>query len=73
MKSKNVLTNPPFGDNRRYQAKTKQEHEIAELYELWHLAKINSQITGTIDKMIKGKPIDLNVDFLIPELLPNEP
>ncbi|HJX02384.1 MAG TPA: hypothetical protein VJ439_00835, partial [Candidatus Bathyarchaeia archaeon] len=39
----------------------------------YQIAKINSQISDTIDKMIKGKPIELSIDFLMSKLLPNEP
>ncbi len=51
MKFDVLLTNPPFGDNRKFQPKTKQEREIAELYELWGTART-------------GESIDLGVLFL---------
>ncbi|MEM4058793.1 MAG: N-6 DNA methylase [Thermoplasmata archaeon] len=34
-----VLTNPPFGEDRAYRAKTSDDKEIAECYELWGLCK----------------------------------
>ena len=34
-----VLTNPPFGEDRKWQPKTIQDKEQAELYELWHIAR----------------------------------
>jgi len=34
-----VLTNPPFGEDRAYRAKTSEDEEIAECYELWNLCK----------------------------------
>jgi len=34
-----VLTNPPFGEDRAYRAKTSEDREIAECYELWNLCK----------------------------------
>ncbi|HDK27337.1 MAG TPA: SAM-dependent methyltransferase [Candidatus Atribacteria bacterium] len=34
-----VLTNPPFGEDRAYRAKTSEDKEIAECYELWNLCK----------------------------------
>jgi len=39
-----VLTNPPFGQGRKFEPKTKKESEVAELYELWHLAKCRNSI-----------------------------
>jgi len=45
-----VLTNPPFGENRKWQPKG-NEIKIAEMYELWNIAKI-------------GDWIDLGVIFL---------
>lgn len=46
-----VLTNPPFGENRKYQPKNSREKEIIEMYELWHLAR-------------SGDWIDLGLVFL---------
>lgn len=34
-----VLTNPPFGEDRAYRAKTHEDKEIIECYELWNLCK----------------------------------
>ncbi|MCD6168301.1 MAG: N-6 DNA methylase [Caldisericia bacterium] len=34
-----VLTNPPFGEDRAYRAKTSEDKKIAECYELWNLCK----------------------------------
>jgi type I restriction enzyme M protein len=39
-----VLTNPPFGDDRKYEPKTSKEKEIIEMYELWHLARTSNSI-----------------------------
>lgn len=44
MKFDIVLTNPPFGDNRKFEPKTKKEKEVAELYELWKEAKSGNSI-----------------------------
>jgi len=46
-----VLTNPPFGENRKYQPKNTREKEIIEMYELWHDAR-------------SGNWIDLGIVFL---------
>lgn len=46
-----VLTNPPFGDDRKYEPRTQRDKEIAELYELWHVAR-------------NGNSIDLGLIFL---------
>lgn len=46
-----VLTNPPFGDDRKYEAKTQREKEIIECYELWDIAR-------------SGNAIDLGLVFL---------
>jgi len=46
-----VLTNPPFGEDRKWEPKTSQEKEQAEMYELWDIAK-------------SGKWIDLGIVFL---------
>jgi type I restriction enzyme M protein len=34
-----VLTNPPFGEDRKIEPKTQKEKEILEMYELWDIAK----------------------------------
>ena len=34
-----VLTNPPFGEDRAYRAKSSEDREIAECYQLWNLCK----------------------------------
>lgn len=39
-----VLTNPPFGENRKFECKTKSEKEEAELYELWNTARCGDWI-----------------------------
>lgn len=39
-----VLTNPPFGEHRKFHPKTKVEQEIAELYEIWDKAKVGNWI-----------------------------
>jgi type I restriction enzyme M protein len=46
-----VLTNPPFGDDRKFEPKTQSEKDAAELYELWDVAR-------------KGNSIDLGLIFL---------
>lgn len=38
-KFKVVLTNPPFGEDRKIEPKTQKEKEILEMYELWSEAK----------------------------------
>lgn len=44
MKFNVVLTNPPFGDNRKFEPKTQVEKDVAELYELWDIARCGSSI-----------------------------
>ena len=39
-----VLTNPPFGEQRKYQPKTEEEKKQAEMYELWNTARKNDWI-----------------------------
>lgn len=39
-----VVTNPPFGENRKFQPKSQSDLEVAELYELWDKAKSNDWI-----------------------------
>ncbi len=46
-----VLTNPPFGEDRKWEPKTQSEKEQAEMYELWDIAR-------------SGKWIDLGIVFL---------
>ena len=46
-----VLTNPPFGEDRKYEPKTVKDKDIIEMYELWHLAR-------------SGNWIDLGLVFL---------
>ena len=46
-----VLTNPPFGEDRKWEPKTPQEKEQAGMYELWDIAR-------------SGKWIDLGIIFL---------
>jgi type I restriction enzyme M protein len=46
-----VLTNPPFGDDRKYEPKTQREKEIIECYELWDIVR-------------SGNSIDLGLVFL---------
>jgi type I restriction enzyme M protein len=44
MKFNVVLTNPPFGENRKFQPKNSRDIEIAELYELWETARTTDWI-----------------------------
>jgi len=46
-----VLTNPPFGEDRKWEPKTQQEEDQAKMYELWNIAR-------------SGKWIDLGLVFL---------
>ena len=46
-----VLTNPPFGEDRKFEPRTQREKEIIEMYELWHTAR-------------SGNWIDLGLVFL---------
>ncbi len=46
-----VLTNPPFGDGRKYEIKTDYDREVIENYELWKIAR-------------DGNSIDLGLIFL---------
>lgn len=46
-----VLTNPPFGEDRKLEPKNAREKEMVEMYELW-------------DKARSGKWIDLGLIFL---------
>lgn len=39
-----VLTNPPFGEGRKYEAKTENDRKIIELYELWDIVKDSNSI-----------------------------
>ena len=44
MKFDLVLTNPPFGENRKFEPKNEADRGIAELYELWHVARAGGWI-----------------------------
>jgi type I restriction enzyme M protein len=44
MKFDIVLTNPPFGDDRAYRPKSKEDRAIIEMYELWHLIDAKDKI-----------------------------
>ena len=46
-----VLTNPPFGEDRKYEPKIRKDKEIIETYELWNIAR-------------NGNWIDLGLVFL---------
>jgi len=39
-----VLTNPPFGEDRKYEPKTPTDREIIEMYELWNIARCGNWI-----------------------------
>ncbi|CAG8796240.1 27100_t:CDS:2, partial [Racocetra persica] len=39
-----VLTNPPFGEDRKYEPKTPKDKEIIEMYELWNIARCGNWI-----------------------------
>ncbi|MCE8163059.1 MAG: N-6 DNA methylase [Candidatus Moeniiplasma glomeromycotorum] len=39
-----VLTNPPFGEDRKYELRTSKDKEIIEMYELWHVARCGNWI-----------------------------
>lgn len=39
-----VLTNPPFGEDRKWEPKTTKEKEQAEMYELWNIARSGNWI-----------------------------
>ncbi|MDR2458415.1 MAG: N-6 DNA methylase [Clostridiales Family XIII bacterium] len=39
-----VLTNPPFGKQRKIEPKNKKDKEIIEMYELWDIAKSGNSI-----------------------------
>ena len=39
-----VLTNPPFGDGRKFEPKNSREKEIIEMYELWNIARDSNSI-----------------------------
>ena len=39
-----VLTNPPFGEDRKYEPKTQNDKEIVEMYELWDIARCGKWI-----------------------------
>lgn len=46
-----VLTNPPFGEDRKFEPKTARDKELIECYELWNIAR-------------SGNWIDLGIVFL---------
>jgi type I restriction enzyme M protein len=46
-----VLTNPPFGEDRKFEPKTARDKELIECYELWNVAR-------------SGNWIDLGIVFL---------
>ena len=46
-----VLTNPPFGEDRKYEPKNDADRDIIEMYELWNVAR-------------SGNWIDLGLVFL---------
>lgn len=39
-----VLTNPPFGENRKYKCSTQFDKDVAEMYELWNTARCGDWI-----------------------------
>lgn len=39
-----VLTNPPFGEGRKYEAKTENDQRTVEMYELWNIARDSNSI-----------------------------
>ncbi len=39
-----VLTNPPFGEDRKIEPKTRREKDIIEMYELWHISRSGNWI-----------------------------
>lgn len=39
-----VLTNPPFGEDRKYEPKNEADREIIEMYELWNIARSGNWI-----------------------------
>lgn len=39
-----VLTNPPFGEDRKIEAKTSKDKELLEMYELWNTSKCGNWI-----------------------------
>lgn len=39
-----VLTNPPFGEDRKYEPKNEIEKKIIEMYELWNIARSGNGI-----------------------------
>ena len=66
-----VLTNPPFGKGRPYEVKTPQDREVIEMYEVWNLARGQSdgddEAEGSKTKTKKTaakESIDLGVVFL---------
>lgn len=39
-----VLTNPPFGEDRKFEPKTEFDKKLAECYELWNIARVGNWI-----------------------------
>jgi type I restriction enzyme M protein len=39
-----VLTNPPFGEGRKFEAKTENDKKIIQMYELWDIARDSNSI-----------------------------
>jgi type I restriction enzyme M protein len=39
-----VLTNPPFGEDRKFEPKTDSDKKLAECYELWNIARVGNWI-----------------------------
>ena len=39
-----VLTNPPFGDGRKFEVKNEKDKNIIEMYELWNIARDSNSI-----------------------------
>jgi type I restriction enzyme M protein len=44
MKFDVVLTNPPFGENRKFEPRDENDRAVAELYELWDEARVGNWI-----------------------------
>lgn len=74
MKFDVILTNPPFGEDRAYRAKTDKDREIIEMYETWHLTRQKAEAEEAVETKHmreKKKPatkgsdaLDLGVVFL---------
>lgn len=70
-----VLTNPPFGEDRAYRAKTDKDRRAIEMYETWHITRQRTDVEDAFDaKHTRSKQkttaskgsdaIDLGVIFL---------